>query len=59
MGQAKRRGTFEQRQEEAIAKKIESDRLRAEYEAMHPTKPSSGTWAALLALSMIGNPIHR
>lgn len=52
MGQAKRRGSFEQRQKESIERARIEDERRREYERLHPRKPLSSSQAAMLTFLM-------
>ena len=52
MGQAKHRGTFEQRKTEAIERDIERQRIMAKYDREYPIKPSGMSTEAKLFLAM-------
>jgi hypothetical protein len=52
MGQAKQRGSFEQRQAEAVVREAEERRQRMERARLAPKRRDDPTLAALLAIMM-------
>ena len=59
MGQAKQRGSFEQRQALAIEKDKEIAKLRAAYEATRPKIRVSTTSTIIAGLIASAMPFHR